>query len=43
MKYQEIKRITEEWLSETYNLRGITTNWNQPNLPMALSETYKII
>jgi hypothetical protein len=25
MKYQEIKRITEEWLSETYNLRGITT------------------
>jgi len=22
---QEIKGITEEWLSETYNLKGITT------------------
>ena len=25
LKYDEIQELTEEWLGETYNLRGITT------------------
>jgi len=25
LKYSEMQQLTEEWLSETYNLRGVTT------------------
>jgi hypothetical protein len=25
LKYSEIQQLTEEWLSEAYNLRGVTT------------------
>ena len=27
LKYGEIQKLTEEWLGETYNLRGITTEY----------------
>jgi hypothetical protein len=40
---QEIKGITEEWLSETYNLKGITTSGVPGGQYVSLSETYKII
>ena len=26
LNYSEIEQLTKEWLSEVYNLRGITTN-----------------
>lgn len=29
LKYVEIQELTQEWLSETYNLRGITTYCNR--------------
>ena len=25
MEYKEIQELTEEWLSEAYNLKGVTT------------------
>ena len=39
---QEIKDITEKWLSEAYNLRGITTSSYQPGTYLLLSEAYNI-
>ena len=35
LKYVEIQELTQEWLSETYNLRGITTKVSF--LPILLS------
>jgi hypothetical protein len=39
---QEIKGITEEWLSETYNLKGITTIPTKIVIETKLSETYNL-
>ena len=42
LKYVEIQELTQEWLSETYNLRGITTHRDEVGGDLVLSETYNL-
>ena len=42
LKYVEIQELTQEWLSETYNLRGITTKLLVNNFDYQLSESYNL-
>ena len=38
LEYSEIQQLTEEWLSEVYNLRGVTPNYRPRGYLLALSE-----
>jgi hypothetical protein len=42
LKYVEIQELTQEWLSETYNLRGITTKLLVNYFDYQLSEAYNL-
>jgi hypothetical protein len=42
LKYVETRRLTEEWLSEVYNLRGVTTRYGSGSHLMSLSEVYNL-
>jgi hypothetical protein len=43
MESEEIQELTQEWLSEAYNLKGVTTFFRNSLWFNMLSETYKII
>jgi hypothetical protein len=42
LKYVEIQELTQEWLSETYNLRGITTHRDEVGGDLVLVEVYNL-
>jgi hypothetical protein len=42
LKYVEIQELTQEWLSETYNLRGITTHRDEVGGDLVLGEVYNL-
>jgi hypothetical protein len=42
LKHPETQELTQEWLSETYNLRGVTTTWMHWCSHIMLSETYNL-
>jgi hypothetical protein len=42
LKHPETQELTQEWLSETYNLRGVTTTWIHWCSHIMLSETYNL-
>ena len=42
LKYSEIQQLTKEWLSEVYNLRGVTPNWTNNTTSIGLSEVYNL-
>ena len=42
LEYREIQGLTEEWLDEVYNLRGVTTIWQHLNYQQQLDEVYNL-
>jgi hypothetical protein len=42
LNYTKILRFTKKWLSEVYNLRGVTTNILFPSDKKKLSEVYNL-
>ena len=42
LTYSEIEELTERWLSEVYNLSGVTIAWNNLNVQFMLSESHNL-
>ena len=42
LNYTEIKELTKKWLSEVYNLRGVTTQFHLRGAGILLSEVYNL-
>jgi len=42
LSYSEIEELTERWLSEVYNLSGVTIAWNNLNVQFMLSESHNL-
>jgi hypothetical protein len=42
MEYTQIQGVIRDWLEETYNLKGLTPQYNYSNLHKQLEETYNL-
>ena len=42
LNYNQIQSIIKKWLSQTYNLTGLTPHLNKWYVPIKLEETYNI-
>jgi len=42
LNYSETKKLTQEWLGETYNLNGVTTQWISPQGLGWLGDKYNL-